>query len=169
MHRFAIPVLAVVALASPAFAAAGVAGSYSYVAADSDDVDKAIEKAIEPMNFIVRAVAKGRLQGTNHPYKTVTISSEGDKISITTDGRAPIVGANGATFKWTRPEDGEKLDVMLKLAGNKLEESFTSPDGKRVNVFETSADGKKMSMHVTVTSGKLPKPMTYKLGYKRDK
>ena len=57
----------------------------------------------------------------------------------------------------------------MKLSGTTLTESFTSPDGKRVNVFTPSADGKKLMMAVTLTSAKLPKPLTYRLAYKREK
>jgi hypothetical protein len=77
--------------------------------------------------------------------------------------------ANGGSIKWTRPEDGEKLDVSMSLAGSTLTESFISPDGKRVNVFTPSADGKKLTMAVTVSSAKLPKPLTYKITYTREK
>jgi hypothetical protein len=167
MRRFLLPAFALVALATPAFAATGVAGSYAYDAAASDNVETAIQKAIEPMNPIVRLVAKGRLEKTNQPYKHVAIKTDGGKLSVTTDGRAPIVVGNGASIKWTRPEDGEKLDVSMSLSGSTLTESFTSPDGKRVNVFSPSADGKKLTMAVTVTSPKLPKPLTYRLTYKR--
>lgn len=168
MRRLALvaPLLAL-GLALPAFAA-GVAGSFSYDAAASDNVESAITKAIAPMNFVVRAVAKGRLEKVNQPYHHVTIAT-GPKISITTDGRAPITGASGATFKWTRPEDGEKLDVTLRASGNRVEEVFNSPDGKRVNVFEPSADGKKLTMTVTVTSPRLPKALVYRIAYKREK
>lgn len=169
MRRAVIPALMLLALAAPASAAAGVAGSFAYDAAASDDVEKAITKAIEPMNPIVKLVAKGRLEKVNQPYKHVTIATTGGKLSVTTDGRAPIVVASGGSIKWTRPEDDEKLDVSMSLSGSTLTESFTSPDGKRVNVFSPSADGKKLTMAVTVTSSKLPKPLTYRISYKREK
>lgn len=153
---------------APALAAGGVAGSYSIDLAASDNVEKAIDKAVAPMNFVVKAIARGRLQKVNQPYHHIVIGT-GSKLSVQTDARAPIAAASGATIKWTRPEDGEKLDVTMRLAGNRLEEDFVSPDGKRVNVFEPSADGKKLVMAVTVTSPRLPKPLTYRIAYKREK
>jgi hypothetical protein len=161
----------VAATMTPAYAAGtGIAGAYAYSQAESENVDKAIESALASANFVVRTVARGRLEKTNKPYTKVAISTSGSSLSIQTDGRPPIVlPASGATIAWTRPEDGEKLQVSAHMVGTKLEETFAAPDGKRVNVFEPSADGSKLYMTVTVSSGKLPKPVTYRLAYKRTK
>jgi hypothetical protein len=155
--------------AVPAIAAsAGVAGAFAFAPSDSENVDKAIETALASANFVIRTVARGRLEKTNKPYTKVAISTSGSSLSIQTDGRPPIVlPSSGAAIAWTRPEDGEKLQVSAHMVGTKLEETFAAPDGKRVNVFEPSADGKKLYMTVTVSSSKLPKPVTYRLAYKR--
>lgn len=166
--RVLAPLMLLASLATPAVAAGTVSGTFDIITSESDNVEKAIETTVAPMNFVIRGIAKGRLQKVNQPYQHMTLNV-GSKISIATDGREAINGANGSTFKWTRPEDGEKLDVTLRSTGGSLEETFASSDGKRVNVFTPSADGKKLTMSVTVTSGKLPKPLTYKLVYKRSK
>jgi hypothetical protein len=81
-------------------------------------------------------------------------------------GKAIVVPASGAAVKWTR-EDGETFDVSGKVAGSTLTQTFVAEDGKRVNVYTLSPDGKTLTMNVTVTSPRLPKPLNYKLVYRR--
>lgn len=167
--RATLPLVLLAALVpAPAQAAASpLLGSWSFDAAKSDDVEKAIEKAVEKVNFVIRGFAHGRLKNTNKPYGTVVIAKKGDMTSIKTDDRAPIEAPSaGTAVKWTR-EDGQKYDVTLAWKGDtRLEETFANDEGKRVNVFAMNPDGKTMTMSVTVTSGKLPVPLTYSLAYK---
>lgn len=164
-------VAAPVALHAPVAIAAKAAtpsldGRYQFVAAESDDVDRAIDAAVSSMNFVMKPIAHGRLAKTNVPYQKVTIAA-GDEVSIKTDARAPIVTSpNGKPEKWKR-EDGLLYDVSTKLAGNAITQTFEAEDGKRVNHWSLSPDGKTLTCHVTVTSPKLPKALTYKLVYRR--
>lgn len=168
--RFAIPMVAVALLSAPAAFATetGLVGSWAIDAGKSDDVEKAIEKAVEKVNFVIRGFAHGRLKSTNPPYKSVVIAKKGDKTSVQTDDRAPLEApSSGAPIKWTR-EDGQKYDVTMVWKGDtRLEQTFANDEGKRVNVYSLSGAG--MHLDVTVTSPKLPVPLTYKLVYKRGK
>ena len=169
LRRLVLPlaVLAAVAMPAPAFAAS-LAGEWSHDAAKSDNVDKAIERAVEKVNFVIRGMAHGRLKSTNQPYHHVSITQKGGDTHLKTDDRAPIV-SNAKGVKWTR-EDGQKYDVTMVWKGEtRLEQTFQNDEGKRVNVYTLNPDGKSMVMEVTVTSPKLPVPLTYSLAYKRDK
>ncbi|HEX5520961.1 MAG TPA: hypothetical protein VFX29_04660 [Longimicrobiaceae bacterium] len=142
-------------------------GTFTYDAAASDDINKAIEQGIAKMNFITRPVARGRLKKTNEPYKKIVIAQTPSEVSITTDNRAAIVTpANGTAIKWKR-EDGEVLDVHTAWADGKLVQEFDAEDGKRINSYTISGDGNTLTMHVTVSSPRLPKPITYNLVYRR--
>jgi len=144
-----------------------LAGTWKLDRAASDDVAKAIDTAVAPMNFAVRGVARGRLAKTNPVYQTVTISFPGDKASVSYDGKpAAASPAGGSTVKWKR-DDGQTYDFSSRLAASGvLTQTFTAPDGTRRNVFSVGADG-RMNMAVTVTSPKLPKPLTYKLVFRK--
>lgn len=144
-----------------------MAGRYVYVPERSSSVEQAVEKTVAEVNFVLRPIARSRLKKTNQPYQSITLATASDKLSITTDKRAPIVTpANGKPIKWKR-EDGEMLDVSMKWQGKALQETFAAEDGKRVNVFELSPDGGELKMLVTVSSKRLPKPLVYTLVYQR--
>ncbi len=142
-------------------------GSFSYVAAGSDSIDKSIEKTVADLNFIVAPIAKSRLTKTNSIYRKVTFEFSGNQVSIVTGNRAPIkTGLNGAPIKWTR-EDGEVLDYSTTLAGDTIRQKFVAKDGQRVNEYTPSADGQGLTMKVTVSSPKLKEPLIYRLAYKK--
>ncbi len=167
-QRF-IPLLAVLALMLlPAIASAqSLAGTYTFNRQASDNVNAAIDQAVRRMNFVTRPIARGRLRGTNQPYRRIVIAHTQTSVSITTDDRAAITSpSNGTPVKWRR-EDGETLDVSTEWENGKLEQTFKADDGQRVNTYSLSADGRTLTMAVTITSGKLPQPLRYKLLYDR--
>lgn len=145
---------------------ASLKGTWRYDASASDNVAQAINTAVQRMNFVTRPIARGRLTRTNQPYQRVTVDFTSSQVTVTTDGRDPIVSpANGTPIKWTR-EDKEVLDVSTEWENGVLEQTFKAEDGQRVNRYSVGADG-KMTMEVTITSPRLPRPLTYKLVYNR--
>lgn len=144
-----------------------ISGHYSYVPERSSKIPDAVEKTVKEVNFVIRPIARSRLNKTNQPYQHITFAVAPDKLSITTDKRAPIVTpADGKPVKWKR-EDGETLDVSMKWQGDALQETFAADDGKRVNLYELSPDGNELKMLVTVSSKRLPRPLSYTLVYLR--
>ncbi|MDQ8036166.1 MAG: hypothetical protein REI12_02005 [Pedobacter sp.] len=144
-----------------------LAGHYVYVPERSASVDQAVEKTVAEVNFVLRPIARSRLNKTNQPYQNITLGVSGGKASITTDKRAPIVApVDGKPIKWKR-EDGEIMDLSMQWQGKGLQETIAADDGKRVNLFELSPDGNELRMLVTVSSKRLPKPLVYTLVYQR--
>lgn len=145
-----------------------LAGTYTYVEAESDAIRPAIDQAVAKMNFITRPIARGRLSKTNQPYHTLTIRSSGSEVTIVRDDLPAIVApADGNPIKWRR-EDGEVLDLTTRWADGALEQTFIAEDGQRKNVFALAPDGNTLEMRVTVTSPRLAAPLTYTLRYRRD-
>jgi hypothetical protein len=169
--RAALPFVAVAALVAPTPALAvetGLVGHWLLDPVKSDDIDKAITATVDKVNFVIRGFASGRLKNTNPAYKSITIAKQGANTSILIDERKPFVApSNGSKIAWKR-EDGAEYDVTLTwTSDNRLEQSFSSKEGSRTNVY--TAEGGSMSLDVKVTSDKLPVPLTYKLAYKRGK
>ena len=154
-----------VAFALPATAQnAALMGTFTYNQAASDNVNTAIDAAVRPMNALLRPIARGRLRSTNQPYRRLVIASQGAQTSVTTDTRAAILTpSNGNAVRWRR-EDGETLNVSTSWQGDKLVQTFRADDGTRVNSYQMNADG-SMTMTVTITSGRLPRPLTYRLAF----
>jgi hypothetical protein len=164
-------VLAILALvAVPAHAAAQSAaftGTFVLAPEASDNIDKAIERSVEKMNFIKRPIARGRLKKTNPAYNTVSIAHTASEMRIATDTDAPIVTpSDGTTVQWKR-DDGEVFGVSTEWHSGKLEQTFKAGDGQRVNVYSLSEDGDTLTLDVTVSSPQLPQPVVYRLVYRR--
>ena len=142
-------------------------GTFVYSAEGSDNLEQAIQQATARMNFVTRPIARSRLKKTNDTYDKVVISQTGSQVSIAFDARPPVVTpANGSAVRWTR-DDGEVFDVTTSGGNGTLQQTFKAEDGQRVNVFTLAPDGNTLTMNVTITSPRLPKPLTYKLRYRR--
>jgi hypothetical protein len=142
-------------------------GSFSYVAAGSDDINAAIDRAVAGLNFAFRPIARSRLRRTNTPYATVVIERQGASLAISLDGGAPIVSpAAGTPVRWRRA-DGEVLQVSTAWENGRLRQSFIAEDGRRDNVYTISEDGRRLTMEVTITSPRLDAPLRYRLNYAR--
>lgn len=142
-------------------------GSFTYNASNSDSIEKAIDKAVADLNFIVAPIARGRLSKTNVIYRKVSFDFSGNQVAIVTGSRAPIkTSLNGSPIKWTR-EDGEVLDYSTTLNGDTIRQKFVAKDGQRTNEYTPSADGQGLTMKVTVTSPKLKEPLVYRQAYRK--
>jgi hypothetical protein len=147
---------------------AGLRGTFVLDRAASADVNAAIDRAVAPLNVVVRQIARPRLRRTNQPYGRVVLDWSPAEVSITTDARAPIRTAPAGTpVRWRRPEDGEWLNVSTVWQGATLRQTFAAEDGQRVNDYTLSPDGRTLTLNVTVTSPRLPRPLTYRLVYGR--
>jgi hypothetical protein len=171
MRRFtSLLAAAVVLVAAPVVAHAqpgSIAGTFALDRAASDNVDRAIAQAVKEMNFVTRPIARGRLQKTNQPYQQVTIATEGANTVVTIDKQpARQAPSNGTPIDWTR-QDGEKMKLSMKWENGTLVETFKPEDGERVNTYSLSPDGSTLTMNVRITSPRLPKPLTYKLVFKK--
>lgn len=142
-------------------------GTFILDAPKSDDIYKAIEATVKGMHFLAKPVARKRLRKTNARYQRIIISCAQAEVSIATDQGAPLrTPVNGTPVEWAR-EDGEKLKVSTIWEGGKLKRTFEGKDGQRVNLYSVSADGNTLTVQVSVTSPRLPRPLTYKMVYKR--
>lgn len=163
-----LAILAVLAVPVDVLAqSAAFTGTFVLAPEASDNIDKAIERSVEKMNFIKRPIARGRLKKTNPAYNTLSIAHNASEVRITTNAGAPIVTpADGTQVQWKR-EDGEVFGVSTGWQNGKLEQTFRAGDGRRVNLYSLSADGDTLTLDVTVSSPQLPQPVVYRLVYRR--
>jgi hypothetical protein len=145
----------------------GLDGTYILDETDSDNMNEVIEDAVGKLNFLTRDIARGRLKKLNPAYRQVAITSSPNEISVTVDNQPPLrTPAKGAPVAWVGP-DGRKVNVSMQLAGQRLEQTFTSANGRRVNDYTLSSDGLTLTMQVTETSPRLPQGIKYKQVYRR--
>jgi hypothetical protein len=145
----------------------GLDGTYVLDETDSDNINEAIETAVEKLDFVRRDIARGRLRKLNPAYHQVAITSSANEISVTVDNQPPLrTPAKGAPVAWVGP-DGGKVNASMQLTGRLLAQTFTSADGRRVNDYTLSPDGRTLTMQVTETSPRLSQTITYKQVYRR--
>jgi putative oxidoreductase len=97
------------------------AGSYTYIiAADSsDDVRNAVNRTVEPMSFITRPIARGRLNATNPTPQDVKVNIAGDTLGVAFDGGTPVVTPlDGATVPWQSSLTHETYQVHAMVQGD---------------------------------------------------
>jgi hypothetical protein len=147
--------------------ASSLEGVYTSTEQGTEDIERAIDSAVETMNFIKRPIARSRLKKTNPAYQRVEISRSDSQIQVRFDDREPIaMPADGRLTKWTR-EDGEIFDVSAEWRGTELIQTFKAKDGARVNTFRLSGEGTELALEVEIKSEQLPKPVTYTLSFRR--
>jgi hypothetical protein len=147
--------------------ASGLDGTYILDETDSDSINEAIESTVGKLNVLTRDIARGRLKKLNPAYRQLAIISSPNEISVTVDNQPPLrTPAKGSPVAWVGP-DGGKVNASMQLAGRRLAQTFTSPDGRRVNDYSLSPDGQTLTMQVTETSPRLSQAMTYKQVYRR--
>ena len=147
--------------------ASGLDGTYILDETDSDSINEVIENTVGKLNVLTRDIARGRLKKLNPAYRQVAITSSPNEISVTVDNQPPLrTPAKGTPVAWVGP-DGGKVNASMQLAGGRLAQTFTSPDGRRVNDYSLSPDGRTLTMQVTETSPRLPQAITYKQVYRR--
>lgn len=140
-------------------------GSWSL--ASAPDVPAAIDRAITPMNFLLRPFARARLKKTNLVYQHLQVNLAPGEAVIQFADRPPLhLPADGSPIllAW---DHGETLTITAHLNGDDLEQTFQAKDGERTNVFHVDPDSHLLEFKVTVRSAQLPAPVTYTIDYQR--
>lgn len=136
-------------------------------AANQAAIDKGIEGAVEEMSFLIRPIARNKLEKTNLAAKQITVKMEGDELTVRQDSRAPVTSApDGEPFRWTR-EDGAVYTVSQRGTDDTITQVYSSDEGKKTVTYKFSPDFKTMTMKVKVESPKLPAPLSYTIAYTR--
>jgi len=142
-------------------------GTYILDQIESDNINDVIEDAVGKLNFVTRDIARERLKKLNPAYRHIAISAPPNEISVTADNQPPLrTPANGAPVAWIGP-DGGKVNASMQLVGQRLAQTFTSTDGRRVNNYTLGSDGRTLTMHVTETSPQLSETIMYRQVYRR--
>lgn len=130
-------------------------------------IKKAVEEGAAQFSFLMRPIARSRLQKTNPNINRVEIVRSSEEFTITLGISKPSTARpDGPAIKWSR--DDEVFDLALAWEGMTLAQSFTAPDGKRSNRYTLSPDGNSLSLEITLTSDMLKKPVKYTLSFIRE-
>ena len=102
-HWRAFAMVALLSFGQTTVAEEVVHGVFVNAGTSKDVIARAIDTAVEKMNFLVAGIARSRLRKTNALYERIEISQEGTQIAVKFDERQPVVmPADGSAVKCTR-------------------------------------------------------------------
>ncbi|AKF10107.1 hypothetical protein [Sandaracinus amylolyticus] len=147
-----------------------ISGAWSLATREPDargTIERAIDRAIDGMLPFVRGMAQGELRARTPIDRDVAIDLAPERIEVR-------LGANAFATAPGRPRRmpvpgyaGETVEVVHLVRGGRLEQIFSTDQGRRWNVFAPSADGQRLTLDVTMSGALLPAPVQYRLEYRR--
>jgi len=127
-------------------------------------IHRAVDRCVEPENFIVRSVAAGRLRDKNPLVRNIAINIGSGNAQIVFDGSRTYRTGLGA---WrTHTFDGDSVRVQIREHNGAIVQLFRTDSGTRRNVYRMMPNG-QMRLEVTVQANSLDRDMTYRLLYRR--
>lgn len=149
-----------------------LAGRWLLEPAASDDIAAAVDRAVAPLNFVVRPVARRRLQAVNRPASHIDVTVGRDTIVLAWAGEPPATARRDGTAAPYRDGRGERLSLRVAVARTDadpvlLREQYDAPDGIRTNRWSLAPAGDRVGIVVEVASPRLPAPLRYRLVYRR--
>lgn len=147
-----------------------LAGEWRLDADASDVVARAIDQTVQPMNFVVRMVARRRLTALNPAFPSLRLAQRaGDTLGITWGAGVEARVVPGSAPAPYQDLAGERMTVRAILgtgAAWQLEETYVTGDGTRTNRWVLRPDG-TLGVDVTVVGPRLTRALTYRLVYRR--
>jgi hypothetical protein len=144
-------------------------GSYFVIPERSDSTILAIDGVAKRINWLVRGVARNRLNSVNPPCASVHIQAIDPRtVAIGTD-QWPTWNQrlDDTPIRWRRNHQ-EQYDVSLRLSPyGVLEQRFVGAEGERINRYILTDGGKTLEMEVVVMSPKLPQTVHYTFRFAR--
>lgn len=143
------------------------AGTFDFAGGDAEReaVLAAIDDVVAEMNPLARAIARERLREANRVPESIAISRDEDDFTIALDDRryeAPLDGSPVEVVGVT----GDKLTYRLSVKHERVRQSFVGDKGGRENTLALRGEH-GLALAVRVTSDSLPKPLAYRLTYRR--
>ncbi len=127
--------------------------------AEVDGRDAAIEGIVEQLNALIRGIARQRLTKVNQIPKTLTISRDGDELTITRDAFGHTANLDGTVVQAKNPW-GDPIEYHIELDARRFEEVIAGEGGGRTNTFRRAGED-RITMNVRITSPRLPAPLEY--------
>ncbi len=151
------------ALAQPG---AGWVGRFRYAGGDRQrqGAIDAVDRVVNEVDALRRAMVRGRLIEAVEPYPTLEISRRARSVSVSAGGTTITAPLGGGTAEVTTPH-GLTVDASFREAGDTLIMRLAGVQGDRISRFTPTEDGLRVA--TSITSALLPGAITYRLSYRR--
>jgi len=145
-------------------------GTFRYVgsAAERDKRREAIDRSIGGLFFVIRPMARGRLESATQVPAQYTFSFEPGQIRVKVPERPDVLSRDDGT-KAEYVYNDTRTPFTQRFVRGRLLQVFTFPnnEGSRTNEFALSPDGRTLTLKVHLSSSKLTAPLVYELTYQR--
>ncbi len=148
---------------------ANFAGTFTYAGGKKqiEKTEAEIERGLEEVNFVVRSVARGKLQDICKPHKKLNFKVQGKTLTTSSERHGPWSSpVDGSTFNG-KNESGDPIKIQRKWRKNRIVETLRSERGVITRVFTLSKDGKSLTMSVSLKSSKFDETIKYAYSYRR--
>ncbi len=140
------------------------AWTFSGGKAERDALEKAIDDAVGSISVLVRKLAREKLQQANPVPEKLTFAADKLSLMLAYDGELFAAPLDGKAVQ-VKTSAGEALALRIEREGGNVDQVFAGEGKSRKN--RLLAKGEKLTIDVTVRAEELPKPMRYRLTYKR--
>lgn len=128
-------------------------------------LEAAVARAVQGMGFFIEGIAAGRIRDSSPIPPTVTIRVANNTIEYTgVRGRLIRSPADGTQIQTTNAQ-GEPITLTTRISGNVMNRFGSRPEGSRREVV--TVNGNTLTIDGTVSSPRLPRPVVYRLTYRR--
>ena len=141
--------------------------AYTVVPEQSDDINAAIDRAVEHMFFIARPIARHRLRVNNPLPQRLALDLRTDSIVILRgDEPRAALPRDGTVVPW-RSLGGDKCKVSATLVGDTLTEHIVAHGGESEARYVFLDGGQRVRQSVRITSSHLPQDVVYSVTFVR--
>jgi hypothetical protein len=130
-------------------------------------MDRGIAQGVDGLPPIVDGIAAGRLRENISLSQRIEIALSPTRIGVRFDNSAYDTAPGETEVYPLTTGSAETIDVVQHITEGRLQQVFTTPQGRRWNTFSISADGNTLNLDVVVQSDRLPAPVRYTLQYRR--
>jgi len=146
------------------------AGTYQFVGGDAERaaVAAAVDRAVAPMSFLARGIARSSLIARAEIRQAIGIFFADDgTVTVLSPGEPPESSpADGAPVRVVN-RFGDKSELSQQFINGVFVQRGRTDDGSGSTIFELQPDGQTLLVHRTMESGRLPQPVKYTLTYRR--
>jgi hypothetical protein len=141
-------------------------GTYALDEAASDDMAEAFEPAIREMSMVVRPLARRRVRDIR-PDASTRFEHSAEGLIVQSGERTPVtLPPNGDPVERTTGE-GDTVRLSVRVEGDVLRLRMEGERGRSTSEYRLSPDGETLTVVTTLDFDRLPRPVRYRLVYRR--
>ncbi|MDP3276277.1 MAG: hypothetical protein Q8Q09_13840 [Deltaproteobacteria bacterium] len=134
-------------------------------AAERAALEAAVASTVAGLGWPIEGIARGRLSERNVIAQTLTLRVVGGQVEYTSAGRPTLRSPINGIAVSAVNSHGEPITLSTRVTGPVMVRVGQRPDGQRREVLRVTGD--RLVIEATVSSPRLPRPLSYRLTYRR--